>query len=89
MRSVRKTKSKYRVAKDRLLTHKGHGDDVAEALSTVVENAAYADVKVIASSGVPEVVIHQYTFLDRLFAPAPSGACSGRTGSSWRRCRPS
>ena len=47
MRSVRKTKSKYRVlAKDRLLTHKGHGDDVADALSAVVENAAFADVKV-------------------------------------------
>ena len=47
MRSVRKTKSKYRlVAKDRLLTHKGHGDDVTDALATVVENAAYADVKV-------------------------------------------
>ena len=46
MRSVRKTKSKYR-AKDRLLTHKGHGDDVTDALSAVVENAAYADVKVI------------------------------------------
>ena len=45
MRSVRKTKSKYR-AKDRLLTHKGHGDDVTDALSAVVENAAYADVKV-------------------------------------------
>ena len=46
MRSVRKTKSKYRLAKDRLLTHKGHGDDVTDALSAVVENAAYADVKV-------------------------------------------
>ena len=57
MRSARKTKSKYRVvkAKDRLLTHRGrHGDDVAEALSTVVGNAAYADVKVMATSSDPE-----------------------------------
>ena len=46
MRSVRKTKSKYR-AKERLLTHKDHGADVTDALSTIVGNAAYADVKVV------------------------------------------
>ena len=57
MRIARKTKSKYRVAKDRLLTHKGHGDDVAEALSTVLGNAAYADVKVMATSSDPEFTI--------------------------------